>query len=57
VSRLVVIDPKVKTSMWWDISLGKKTEIDYLNTAVVERGKQLKIKGSVLNLVNRSQGS
>jgi 2-dehydropantoate 2-reductase len=42
-NKMLAIDPKVKTSMWWDISAGKKTEINYLNGAVVERGKQLGI--------------
>ncbi len=33
--QMLAIDPKVRTSMWWDMHAGKKTEIDYLNGAVV----------------------
>ncbi|MGJ8679083.1 2-dehydropantoate 2-reductase [Paraglaciecola sp.] len=37
-NKMLAIDPNVKTSMWWDISQGKPTEIDYLNGALVKQG-------------------
>jgi len=33
-NKMLAIDPTVRTSMWWDLSQGKKTEIDYLNGAI-----------------------
>jgi 2-dehydropantoate 2-reductase len=34
-NKMLAIDPRVRTSMWWDLSQGKATEIDYLNGAVL----------------------
>ena len=42
-NKVLTIDPTARTSMWWDLSAGKKTEIDYLNAAVVSAGKQFNI--------------
>lgn len=42
-NKMLAIDPTVKTSMWWDISQGKKTEIDYLNGAILNVGQKLGI--------------
>jgi len=42
-NKMLAIDPKVRTSMWWDVSQGKKTEIEYLNGAIVEAAEKLKI--------------
>jgi 2-dehydropantoate 2-reductase len=42
--KMLAIDPKVRTSMYWDIHHGKKTEIDYLNAKIVSIGAQLGIK-------------
>lgn len=41
--KVIAIDPTARTSMWWDLSSGRKTEIDYLNAAVVEAGSELNI--------------
>ncbi len=46
-NKMLAIDPTVRTSMWWDLSQGKKTEIDYLNGAIVEAAKQMNIDCSV----------
>jgi len=35
------IDPHARSSMWEDISMGRKTEIEFLNEAVVKRGEKL----------------
>ncbi|GAA4274230.1 2-dehydropantoate 2-reductase [Aquimarina gracilis] len=42
-NKMLAIDPTVRTSMWWDLSQGKKTEIDYLNGAIVSAAKELNI--------------
>jgi 2-dehydropantoate 2-reductase len=42
-NRMLAIDPTVRTSMWWDVSQGKSTEIDYLNGAIVEHAQRLDI--------------
>ena len=38
---MLAIDPTVKTSMWWDLSQGKLTEIEFLNGAVVKEAQKL----------------
>lgn len=40
-NKMLNIDPNVRTSMWWDIENGKRTEIDYLNGAVVDYAEEL----------------
>ncbi|GAB3032786.1 2-dehydropantoate 2-reductase [Bowmanella dokdonensis] len=40
-SRMLAIDPQVRTSMWWDLKQGRHTEISYLNGAVVEAALSL----------------
>jgi 2-dehydropantoate 2-reductase len=42
--KMLAIDPNVRTSMWWDISQNKLTEIDHLNGAVVDAAKRLDIE-------------
>lgn len=42
-NKMLAIDPTVRTSMWWDLSLGKKTEIDYLNGAIIQHAAPLNI--------------
>ena len=39
--KMLAVDPTVRTSMWWDLSGGKLTEIDYLNGAVVDEGRKV----------------
>lgn len=41
--KVLAIDPTVRSSMWWDLSQGKKTEIDHLNGAVVRAAEKLGI--------------
>ena len=41
--KVLAIDPTVRSSMWWDLSQGKKTEIDHLNGAVVRAAEALGI--------------
>ena len=42
-NTMLAIDPKVRTSMWWDVSQNKSTEIDYLNGAIVKQARRLNI--------------
>ncbi len=42
-SKMMDIDPTVRTSMWWDLSGKRLTEVDVLNGAVVKEGKSLGI--------------
>ncbi|OUR93219.1 hypothetical protein A9Q81_15415 [Gammaproteobacteria bacterium 42_54_T18] len=41
--KMLAIDPTVRTSMWWDLSQGKDTEIDYLNGVIVSEAKSMGI--------------
>lgn len=41
--KMLAIDPTARTSMWWDVSQGKPSEIEFLNGAVVREGKALGI--------------
>ncbi|MFT6407730.1 MAG: 2-dehydropantoate 2-reductase [Arenicella sp.] len=38
-SKMMDIDPTVRTSMWWDLSGNRLTEVDVLNGAVVKQGQ------------------
>ena len=40
-NKMLAVDPTVRTSMWWDMSQGKPTEIAYLNGAVVDTGMRI----------------
>jgi 2-dehydropantoate 2-reductase len=42
-SKMMDIDPTVRTSMWWDLSGNRLTEVDVLNGAVVTEGMALGI--------------
>ena len=42
-NKMLAIDPTVRTSMWWDLSQGKPTEIDFLNGAVVHHAQTLNV--------------
>lgn len=42
--KMLAVDPKVRTSMWWDLNNQRLTEIDFLNGKIVDEGKKLGIK-------------
>lgn len=50
--QMLAIDPKVKTSMWWDLHNHKRTERDYLYGAVVRAGNEVKVSCPVNALLN-----
>jgi 2-dehydropantoate 2-reductase len=42
-NKMLEIDPNVRSSMWWDVSQGKPTEIDHINGAILKQAKSLNI--------------
>ena len=38
-SKMLAVDPNVRTSMWWDLSNAKHTEIEFINGAILEEAK------------------
>ena len=41
--KMLAIDPSAKASMYWDLYAGRKTEIEYLNGALVRQAEKLGI--------------
>jgi 2-dehydropantoate 2-reductase len=42
-NKMLEIDPNVRSSMWWDVSQGKSTEIEHINGAILKHAKTLNI--------------
>jgi 2-dehydropantoate 2-reductase len=42
-NKMLEIDPNVRSSMWWDVSQGKPTEIEHINGAILKHAKTLNI--------------
>lgn len=42
-NKMLAIDPNVRSSMWWDVSQGKSTEIEHINGAILKHAKALHI--------------
>ena len=59
-TKMLAIDPTVRTSMWWDLHQQRKTEIDFLNGAVVEEAQNLGLKtpinSAVIALIKQQEG-
>lgn len=61
-NKMLEIDPNVRSSMWWDVSQGKPTEIEHINGAILKHAKSLniacpaneKIRGLILQLSNET---
>ncbi|WP_102795241.1 2-dehydropantoate 2-reductase [Bowmanella denitrificans] len=57
--QMLAIDPQVRTSMWWDLSQGKDTEIAYLNGAVIEQalslGLDCRVNQAIVALVHQAE--
>ena len=55
--KMLAIDPTAHLSMWWDLTQGKKTEIDYLNAAVArigaEQGVECELNESIAALIKQ----
>ncbi|MGQ8365809.1 2-dehydropantoate 2-reductase [Glaciecola sp. 1036] len=49
--KMLAIDPKVRTSMYWDLKNGKKTEIDFINGKVVDEAAKFDISVPANRLV------
>ncbi|WP_299071721.1 2-dehydropantoate 2-reductase [uncultured Paraglaciecola sp.] len=42
-NKMLAIDPQVRSSMWWDVSQGKPTEIEHINGAILKHAKTLEM--------------
>ena len=42
-NKMLEIDPNVRSSMWWDVSQGKPTEMEHINGAILKHAKNLNI--------------
>lgn len=49
--KMLAIDPQARSSMWEDIQAGRKTEIDFLNGAVVQLAEQIGMQAPANQLV------
>lgn len=49
--KMLAIDPKVKTSMWWDLDQNKQTEIDFINGKVVSQANSLDMAAPANNWI------
>ena len=49
--KMLAVDPKVRTSMWWDLQAGRMTEVDFLNGKVVDTAQEMGITASANSLV------
>jgi 2-dehydropantoate 2-reductase len=58
---LIHVDPQARSSMWDDLSRGRKTEIDGLNGEIVrlaERlGRSAPVNAAIVELVKRAEGN
>ena len=45
--KTIAIDPNARLSMWWDITNKRKTEIDFINGALVKEGELMGIDCSL----------
>jgi len=57
--QMLAIDPKVKTSMWWDLKQQKQTEIDFINGKVVSQASTLDMAAPankwIVSLIQQAQ--
>ena len=44
---MIAIDPEARSSMWEDIQAGRKTEIEFLNSAVADLAQETKIPAPI----------
>lgn len=60
-NKMLAIDPTVRTSMWWDLSQAKQTEIDHLNGAILKAAEKLNVQCTanqrVIDLVKKQEKS
>lgn len=60
-SSMLEIDPAARSSMWEDLNLGRKTEIDFINGAVVKEAKKLglntPINSALCALINKEEAN
>ncbi|MFT5535269.1 MAG: 2-dehydropantoate 2-reductase [Burkholderiaceae bacterium] len=60
-AQMLRIDPEARSSMWEDLQAGRRTEIDYLNGAVValavSLGRTAPVNQHLVTLVRQAEGS
>lgn len=60
-ASMVRIDPEARSSMWEDLSRGRKTEIDYINGEIVAlagaRGLRAPLNGAIADLIHRAEAT
>ena len=60
-NKMLEIDPKVRSSMWWDVSQGKPTEIEHLNGAILKNAKNVNIdcpaNEKIISLISQLSGN
>ena len=42
-NKMIAVDPNVRSSMWWDVSQNKPTEIQHINGSILKYAKTLNI--------------
>jgi 2-dehydropantoate 2-reductase len=56
---MLEVDPTVRTSMWWDLTKGRRTEIEFLNGALVavaaDRGIATPVNSRIVELVHAAE--
>lgn len=59
--RMVKVDPKARSSMWQDLQRGRRTEIDYLQGAIialaVKHGVAAPLSGRILSLIKDAEAA
>ncbi|WP_395342988.1 2-dehydropantoate 2-reductase [Ningiella sp. W23] len=57
--KMIAVDPKVKTSMWWDLSQNRQTEVDFIQGKVVSEAKRLDVPAPAnewtVSLIHRAE--
>ena len=46
-TAIIVIDDSARSSLWWDIQIGKQTEVRYLNQVIVEEWSKIGVNTPV----------
>lgn len=58
---MVKIDPEARSSMWEDLSRGRKTEIDFLNGEIIalarEHGLAAPLNGAIVELIRQAEAA
>jgi 2-dehydropantoate 2-reductase len=60
-SSIIAIDPQARSSMWEDLTLGRVTEIDYINGEVVAlaqaRGESAPVNAAIVGMIKEAEAA